>query len=158
LAEKGPEHLSYEFPVYLFAKANGIPIHLVHSMKDWQVPIATSGPFDLGVVVSFGRLIPNQVLDALPLGAINMHPSLLPKYENNCNWVYFLPPHTPFFSFFFFCSARYRGAAPIYHAMLNNDEETGISIVEISRNKFDSGKILLQQKVVSGKGKSLLSF
>ena len=49
-----------------------------------------------------------------------LHPSLLPKY---------------------------RGAAPIQYSLLNGDKEAGVSIIEISKNKFDAGKILLQEKV-----------
>jgi len=48
---------------------------------------------------------------------MNVHPSLLPKY---------------------------RGPAPIYHALLNEEKETGISIIELSRGRFDEGKILYQ--------------
>ena len=72
------------------------------------------------VVVSYGKLIPSSILGRIELGGINMHPSLLPKY---------------------------RGPAPIYHCLLNGDEETGVTILELSLNKFDSGKILMQQKV-----------
>ncbi|PRP83703.1 methionyl-tRNA formyltransferase, mitochondrial-like [Planoprotostelium fungivorum] len=74
---------------------------------------------DIAVVVSYGHLIPNHVLDLFPLNGINMHPSLLPKY---------------------------RGAAPVYHALLNNDHQTGISVIELSRGKFDVGKILHQSE------------
>jgi Methionyl-tRNA formyltransferase len=42
---------------------------------------------------------------------------------------------------------RYRGASPIQYALLNGDQETGVSIIEISKNKFDAGKILLQDKL-----------
>jgi methionyl-tRNA formyltransferase len=65
--------------------------------------------FDVGVVVSFGHLLPSCVLHMFNRGAVNIHPSLLP---------------------------RYRGAAPIQHAIMNGDYETGIAwidcIVEIA--------------------------
>ena len=47
---------------------------------------------------------------------IVIHPSLLPKY---------------------------RGASPIYHTLLNGDKQSGVSFVEISKDKFDAGNILL---------------
>jgi methionyl-tRNA formyltransferase len=58
-------------------------------------------------------------------GAINMHPSLLPKY---------------------------RGPAPIHHALLNGDKTTGVSIIEIDPGAFDVGKILLQKPFNIPKG------
>jgi len=60
-------------------------------------------------------MIPDSVIDQFPRGMLIMHPSLLPKY---------------------------RGACPIQHAILNEEKETGVSIVEISKNKFDAGSIL----------------
>ncbi len=42
---------------------------------------------------------------------------------------------------------RYRGASPIQYALLNGDQEAGVSIIEISKNKFDAGKILLQEEL-----------
>jgi len=106
-------------PIFAFAKQKGITTHQPVSIEEWKVPsLATSGtPFDLGVVVSFGYFIPSHILDALPHGAINMHPSLLPKY---------------------------RGAAPIYHVLLNGERETGVTVLEIDRFRLDAGNILAQ--------------
>ncbi|XP_071941566.1 methionyl-tRNA formyltransferase, mitochondrial-like [Antedon mediterranea] len=73
--------------------------------------------FDVGVLSSFGHLIPSDVLDSLPLGIINVHPSLLP---------------------------RWRGANPIMHAILNGDKETGVTIMQLSE-RFDCGPILNQK-------------
>ncbi|KAH7482119.1 Methionyl-tRNA formyltransferase, mitochondrial [Phytophthora ramorum] len=74
--------------------------------------------FDVGVVVSFGYFLHPQMLRNLHHGAINMHPSLLPKY---------------------------RGPAPIHHALLNGDTTTGVSVIEIDPKAFDVGRILLQE-------------
>ena len=41
---------------------------------------------------------------------------------------------------------RYRGASPIQYTLLNGDKETGMSIIEISKGKFDAGRILMQIK------------
>jgi len=109
-------------PVKQFCIRSGIPFHHPSfEIKQWEVPSLSihQEPFDVAIVVSFGHLIPTKVLENFAYGGINMHPSLLPKY---------------------------RGAAPIYHAVLNNDQETGISITEVSKNKFDVGKLLLQEK------------
>lgn len=65
-------------------------------------------------------MVPTEIIDSFPLGMYVMHPSLLPKY---------------------------RGACPIQHAILNKETETGVSIIEISKNKFDAGNILIQGSV-----------
>ncbi|KAF4144585.1 Formyl transferase C-terminal domain-containing protein [Phytophthora infestans] len=107
-------------PVKRFAqrcgyKAYDTPSHL-KSLKTWDFP-ATSH-FDVGVVVSFGYFLHPHMLKNLHHGAINMHPSLLPKY---------------------------RGPAPIHHALLNGDSTTGVSVIEIDPKAFDVGRILLQK-------------
>jgi len=102
-------------PVVAYAAKNRIPLHQPDQIKDWKLP--ESHPFDLAVVVSYGRMIPSHLLKSFPLGGINMHPSLLP---------------------------RYRGAAPLYHTLLNKDKESGVSVIELSIDKFDVGKVLHQ--------------
>lgn len=72
---------------------------------------------DLGLVFAFGQLLPKELLDIPAQGFINIHPSLLP---------------------------RYRGAAPIQWALINGDEETGVTILKVTP-KLDDGDLLLQQ-------------
>jgi methionyl-tRNA formyltransferase len=76
--------------------------------------------YDIGMVASFGKMIPGSVITSLKNGAYVMHPSLLPKY---------------------------RGAAPIQHTLLNREKKTGVSIVEASMGKFDAGDIILQKEM-----------
>jgi Methionyl-tRNA formyltransferase len=71
---------------------------------------------DLSVVVAF-RLLPNAVLDATRLGAVNIHASLLPAY---------------------------RGAAPIHHAVLNGEKKTGCTLFVLNQ-QMDAGQILAQK-------------
>jgi methionyl-tRNA formyltransferase len=71
---------------------------------------------DLLVVIAFGQKVSQDVIGLQPLGAINVHGSLLPKY---------------------------RGAAPIHYAILNGETETGISIITLA-DKMDAGLILAQ--------------
>lgn len=75
--------------------------------------------FDLGIVVAYGLIIPKKIIALFPKGIINLHPSLLPKY---------------------------RGASPIQWALLNGEEETGISIIYLTE-ELDSGDIIVQRKV-----------
>ncbi|XP_059620898.1 methionyl-tRNA formyltransferase, mitochondrial [Phlebotomus argentipes] len=79
-----------------------------------------SGQFDIGVVVSFGHLLGTSLIKSFPLGMINVHGSLLP---------------------------RWRGAAPIIHALMAGDTETGVSIMMIKPKHFDIGEILAQRRV-----------
>uniref|UniRef100_A0A0A9WJL9 methionyl-tRNA formyltransferase n=1 Tax=Lygus hesperus TaxID=30085 RepID=A0A0A9WJL9_LYGHE len=76
--------------------------------------------YHIGLVVSFGHMIPKDVLEAFPLGCINVHSSILPKY---------------------------RGAAPIIHSVMNGDSETGVTIMKIRPHKFDVGEIVRQYRL-----------
>ncbi|HIC58369.1 MAG TPA: methionyl-tRNA formyltransferase, partial [Acidobacteria bacterium] len=69
---------------------------------------------DLSVVVAYGRILPDPVLEAPRLGTINVHASLLPKY---------------------------RGAAPIHRAIIAGERETGITIIRLVR-EMDAGPML----------------
>lgn len=72
-----------------------------------------------GVLVSFGRIIPQNIIDLFTPGIINVHPSLLPKY---------------------------RGPSPIESAIFNGDSETGVSIMQLSA-KMDAGPVYIQEKI-----------
>ena len=74
---------------------------------------------DLGVVVAYGEIIPKDILDLFPLGILNIHPSLLPKY---------------------------RGPSPIQATILNGDKETGVSIIKLDE-KMDHGAKLKTQNL-----------
>jgi methionyl-tRNA formyltransferase len=71
----------------------------------------------LGVVVAYGQILPQALLDIPAHGFVNVHTSLLPKY---------------------------RGAAPIQWALLNDEAETGVTIIQIDEG-LDTGDILAQQ-------------
>lgn len=76
---------------------------------------------DLQVVVAF-RMLPEVVWSFPPLGTINLHASLLPQY---------------------------RGAAPINHAIMNGETETGVTTFKL-KHEIDTGNILLQEKIQIG--------
>nr|CAG4649612.1 EOG090X0BM2 [Scapholeberis mucronata] len=88
----------------------------------WPLPkeLPSQGSWDVGVVASFGHLIPSRVIGAFPLGMLNIHASLLP---------------------------RWRGAAPIIHAIMHGDTETGVTIMRIKPHRFDVGDVVCQQRV-----------
>lgn len=74
---------------------------------------------DIGVLVAYGQIIPQSIIDAFPYGIINIHPSLLPKH---------------------------RGSTPIESVILNGETETGVSIMQLVRG-MDAGPIYKQQKI-----------
>lgn len=80
----------------------------------------TSFKADLMVVVAYGIILPQVILDALPLGCINIHGSLLP---------------------------RWRGAAPIHRAIMAGDTLTGITIMQVIQ-KLDAGDILHSESCI----------
>ncbi|XP_069102579.1 methionyl-tRNA formyltransferase, mitochondrial-like [Argopecten irradians] len=100
-------------PVKTYCQDMGLTIH------QWPVTV-DPGEFDVGVLSSFGKMIPARLLNAFPYGIINIHPSLLP---------------------------RWRGAAPIPHTILSGDKNTGVSIMELRPKHFDTGPILLQKAI-----------
>ncbi|XP_031569274.1 methionyl-tRNA formyltransferase, mitochondrial-like [Actinia tenebrosa] len=112
---KGTNHMT----VREFAQEQDLLIHYWQGKDGWPNNYCLNGPYDIGVVASFGYLIPNRVLDVCLRGSLNIHPSLLPQW---------------------------RGAAPMTYAILEGAKQTGVSIVEVSRNRFDRGKIFLQEK------------
>ncbi|XP_076749431.1 methionyl-tRNA formyltransferase, mitochondrial-like [Xylocopa sonorina] len=84
--------------------------------------------FDIGIVVSFGHLIPSKIIKAFPLGMINVHGSLLP---------------------------RWRGAAPIVYTLMNGDSQAGITLMKIKPKKFDVGEIVLQEQIAIDENETL---
>ncbi|KAK7096134.1 methionyl-tRNA formyltransferase, mitochondrial-like [Littorina saxatilis] len=91
----------------------------------WPPDLGDLDAYDLGVLVSFGRLVPRKVIAKLPYGILNVHPSLLP---------------------------RWRGASPIMHTVLNSDADTGVSIMSIQPKHFDTGPIIQQTRMAVPEG------
>ena len=106
-------------PVKVVAQANHLPVFQPKTLKDEAVQqeLAALAP-ELIVVAAYGKLLPKAVLELPEKGCINVHSSLLPKY---------------------------RGAAPINWAMLNGEEETGMTIMHMAA-ELDADKITLTLK------------
>ncbi len=77
---------------------------------------------DLVVVAAFGQILPREMIESPPMGCINVHPSLLPKY---------------------------RGAAPINWALIRGETKTGVTIMMMNEG-LDTGDILLQEETIIG--------
>ena len=112
--------MTYQYtPVGELANKLDLKLISVDSLKNKQfISTIEKLQADIFVVVAF-RILPGILLSLTNKGAMNLHASLLPKY---------------------------RGAAPIQHAILNGDSETGISTFIIDKN-LDTGPILLQKKI-----------
>ncbi|MCL4353384.1 methionyl-tRNA formyltransferase [Patescibacteria group bacterium] len=104
-------------PVTFFCKAKKINYISVQKSAEMigNLEIQSTGA-TLGVVADFGVIIPQEVIDFFEKGIINVHPSLLPKY---------------------------RGPTPAQSAILNGEETTGVSIIEIDKY-MDHGPIIAQ--------------
>ena len=103
-------------PVKVLAEQVGIPVLQPTAIRteEFLEKIRALQP-DLIVVTAYGRILPGSLLNLPPLGTINVHGSLLPKY---------------------------RGAAPIQWAVLNGETETGVTIMQMDEG-MDTGDILL---------------
>jgi len=110
-------------PVKEFALGKRIAVHQPETLKDTDVVKEISGlKADLMIVAAYGLILPQAILDLPKHGCLNVHASLLP---------------------------RWRGAAPIQAAILAGDEETGISLMQMSAG-LDSGPVFAQQSVRIG--------
>lgn len=118
---KGRGMKLFPSPVKEFALEKGIKVEQPIKIRDNQqlVNKIKSLEPDVLVVVAYGKIIPNEILEIPKLGAINVHGSLLPKY---------------------------RGAAPIQWAIINGEETTGITTMFINE-KMDEGDMLLKEEV-----------
>ena len=107
-------------PVAQVTRELGVPVLQPVKLRDPAVVEALRAlrP-DVIVTVAYGKIIPPQILTLPPLGCINVHPSLLPKY---------------------------RGASPIQAALANGERETGVTIMYQSE-ALDAGDIILQRGV-----------
>ena len=107
-------------PVKAFAIEKGLAIYQPKRAKSKDCYAYLQGlATDVYVVAAYGQILPQRLLDIAPLGAVNVHASLLPKY---------------------------RGASPIQQAILNGDSETGITIMQMDEG-IDTGDILMTQAV-----------
>ncbi|MCT4334213.1 methionyl-tRNA formyltransferase [Paracoccus sp. YLB-12] len=110
-------------PVHRAAEALGIEVRTPLKLRE---PVEQAGFADLGadvaVVVAYGLILPQPVLDAPSLGCLNIHASLLP---------------------------RWRGAAPIHRAVMAGDAETGVAIMQMQAG-LDTGPVLSEARTVIG--------
>ena len=105
-------------PVKELANKEGIPFVEIKKSSDMYDYLEDS-LWDLGIVVSFGKIIPGEVINLFKKGIINVHPSILP---------------------------RYRGPNPIRWQILNKERESGVSIMKITEG-VDEGDVLMIRRI-----------
>ena len=110
-------------PVQAAAEALGLPVRTPARLKapEDQADFAALGA-DVAVVVAYGLILPQPVLDAPRLGCLNIHASILP---------------------------RWRGAAPIHRAVMAGDAETGVAIMQMEAG-LDTGPVLAEARTPIG--------
>ncbi len=114
-------------PTKVIAEDAGIPVLQPTKIKteEFRNGLLTYQP-DLFVVAAYGRILPPSILDLAPMGCINVHGSLLPKY---------------------------RGAAPIQWAVINRDKEVGVTIIQMNEG-MDTGDVLLKSAIEPAKNET----
>lgn len=107
-------------PVHKLAEGFGIPVLTPKSLRTEEAAeIFRSHGADVAVVVAYGMILPQAILDAPELGCLNLHASLLP---------------------------RWRGAAPIQRAIMAGDRETGVAVMKMEAG-LDTGPVAMVERV-----------
>jgi methionyl-tRNA formyltransferase len=110
-------------PVHATADGLGLSVETPRTLRAEAVQAAFAAHgADLAVVVAYGLILPRPVLDAPPLGCLNLHASLLP---------------------------RWRGAAPINRAIMAGDRETGVMAMRMDEG-LDTGPVGLAERIAIG--------
>lgn len=107
-------------PVKVVALEHGIPVlQPVRIKRPEEVEKLKQYPADIYVVAAFGQILSQEILDIPEFGCLNIHASLLPKY---------------------------RGASPIQHVIIDGEEKTGITIMQMDAG-LDTGDMLYQKEI-----------
>lgn len=107
-------------PAKVWALAHNVPCLQPEKLTREFLSELSTFDFQLSIVVAYGKILSQQIIDLPQKGTINIHYSLLPKY---------------------------RGASPVESAILHGDTETGIAIQQMALG-LDTGDILIEEKVV----------
>jgi len=108
-------------PVHKLAESAGLDVRTPRSLKHEQEAFAALG-LDAAIVVAYGLILPQAILEAPRLGCFNLHASLLP---------------------------RWRGAAPIQRAIMAGDAETGVMVMRMEEG-LDTGPVLMSEHIAIG--------
>jgi methionyl-tRNA formyltransferase len=110
-----------ELEISLIAAQHNIPVLLPHKLSEIAEQLQ-SLQADIGVLVAFGKIVPQSLIDIFPRGIVNIHPSMLPKH---------------------------RGPTPLESVILAGELETAVTLMSLGA-KMDAGPIYVQQRVALG--------
>lgn len=114
----GRRHILTPPPVKIFAATHHIPVLQPENPSAITKKLRELAP-DIFVVTAYGKMIPKEILEIPKYGALNLHPSLLP---------------------------RWRGPSPIQFTILNGDTQTGVSIIKMDE-RMDRGPIVAESRI-----------
>jgi methionyl-tRNA formyltransferase len=114
----GRKQIMTKTPVRVFAEEKGLKVITPEKLDDGVLEEIQKSGAEAGVVVAYGKIIPQKIIDSLPKGLLNIHYSLLPEF---------------------------RGASPVESAILANKEETGVAIQKLVF-KLDAGPVVAIEK------------
>lgn len=120
--KSGRKQILTPTPIKTYCLEKNLPVKIItnqHFSNDTIQQLTTLKP-DLFVVAAYGKIIPKEILEIPKCGAINIHPSLLPKY---------------------------RGASPIQSAIFHGDKTSGLTIIKMDE-QMDHGPILYAKELV----------
>jgi len=117
--KSGREQVAEKSAVKLIAEKNNLKIIEPEKFDDGAIAELNAQEPDILIVAAYGRILPKKVLDIPGFGALNVHPSLLPKY---------------------------RGPSPLQNALLEGENVTGTTIMLMDEG-VDTGDILMQEKI-----------
>ena len=107
-------------PVKTLARTHGLPVLTPEKLDEEALAAVRAHDCDYALVVAYGKIFPEELINAFPKGVINVHYSLLPKY---------------------------RGATPLETALLAGESETGVTIQKMVK-EMDAGDIIAQESTV----------
>ena len=108
-----------ESPVNQWAKKHAIPLLQPERFDEGACAALRAAQLDFCIVAAYGKILPSMVLEIPPRGALNVHPSLLP---------------------------RYRGTSPVESQILADEKDIGVSVI-VMDEKMDHGPVLAQEKI-----------
>lgn len=115
----GRKHILLPTPTKSLALEHNIPVYQPVKIRKEYDFVKEINP-DVIVVIAYGQILPQELLDIPKYGCINLHGSLLPKY---------------------------RGAAPIQYSLINNEKVTGMSLMEMTKD-MDAGRVYATKEVI----------
>lgn len=118
---KGTSRKARQLEIQAVAEAHNIPVLLPEKLRDIKEQL-TSYNAEAAVLVAYGKMVPQDIIDIFPKGIVNIHPSLLPEY---------------------------RGSTPIETAILEGCEKTGVSLMKLVK-AMDAGPIWVQKEITLG--------